>query len=449
MKLDVAFVQRRSGLHAVLGLLVFVTLHWPAFGARQLRTSRSQEPSDVGGQVVLPWTFFDGNASDIAARAKAAEALSAGPGGLAAVPSAVGFSANASGAPAASLESGASASGGGNASAGAVGANSPRLFFLFMAYGSMSHMDLWAAFFRQATSWKWKAFLHCKSHEVCRFHLSMMNPFGLRLVDTAPSSYCQDLVTPMVQLLRAASAESHHKGDKFVFLSDTTLPVKPFGHVYWALTQTRQSDICIEPRSEWLWLSNKRSPGRTAALVKHSQWVVLSQEHAWKMVRNWPHMAGGVGAHWSVPVWPAARGKDYTEKDFGTLPKHSLCTDEWAVFAGLFGVVMTTRTKEYMPGLSSHTLNIQANTPQDGQGVCRTFVTWGESVARESSRTAQKVSHLLSCFPNCLSSHPAHFTRMTYSGLQVLRGTSFLFARKFPSDVVNYDDFTRVILAPS
>jgi hypothetical protein len=361
----------------------------------------------------------------------------------------VGFSANASGAPAADLQSGAGASGGGNASAGTLGARSPHLFFLFMAYGSMSHMDLWSAFFQQAGVVKWSAFLHCKTQDVCRFHLSMMNPFGLRLVDSAPSSYCHDLVSPMVQLLRAASAESQHHGDKFVFLSDTTLPVKPFAFVYDALTQNPYSDICIEPRSEWLWLSNKRSPGRTAALVKHSQWVVLSQEHAHRLVRLWPHMADGVGAHWSVPVWPAARSEDYTEKDFGSLPKHSLCTDEWAVFAALFGVVMTTRTSEDMPGLSSQTLNIQADTPEDGQGLCRTFVTWGESVARESSRVAQKLSHMLSCFPNCHTSHPAHFTRMTDAGLQVLRASSFLFARKFPSEVVNKDDFMRVILAPS
>jgi hypothetical protein len=313
----------------------------------------------------------------------------------------------------------------------------------------MSHMDLWSAFFQQAGVGKWSAFLHCKTQDVCRFHLSMMNPFGLRLVDSAPSSYCHDLVSPMVQLLRAASAESQHHGDKFVFLSDTTLPVKPFAFVYDALTQNPYSDICIEPRSEWLWLSNKRSPGRTAALVKHSQWVVLSQEHAHRLVRLWPHMADGVGAHWSVPVWPAARSEDYTEKDFGSLPKHSLCTDEWAVFAALFGVVMTTRTSEDMPGLSSQTLNIQADTPEDGQGLCRTFVTWGESVARESSRVAQKLSHMLSCFPNCHTSHPAHFTRMTDAGLQVLRASSFLFARKFPSEVVNKDDFMRVILAPS
>jgi len=317
-----------------------------------------------------------------------------------------------------------------------------------MAYSVMGHLDLWSAFFRQARVGSWTAFLHCKSQDVCRFHLSMMNPFGLRLVDSAPSSYCHDLVSPMVQLLRVASAESQHHGDKFVFLSDTTLPVKPFAFVHDALTQNQNSDICIEPRSEWLWLSNKRSPGRTAALVKHSQWVVLSQEHAHKMVRRWPHM-GVQSAHWSVPVWPAARSEDFTANDFGSLPQHSLCTDEWAIFAALFGVVMTTRTSEDMPGLSSHTLNIQANTPEDGQGVCRTFVTWGESVARESSRVAQDLSQVLSCFPNCHSSHPAHFKQMTDASLQVLRASSFLFARKFPSDVVNEDDFMRVILESS
>merc|ERR1719450_1203840 len=107
----------------------------------------------------------------------------------------------------------------------------------------------------------------------------------------------------MVQLLRYATRDSSHAMDKFVFLSDTTLPVKPFSYIYGALTEYDTSDVCIEPRDEWVWLTHKTQPGASATIVKHSQWVVLNKDHAKKLMWNWPHVAGSSYHHWKVPVW--------------------------------------------------------------------------------------------------------------------------------------------------
>merc|ERR1719414_229699 len=175
--------------------------------------------------------------------------------------------------------------------------------------------------------------MHCKEEATCRTHLSMGNPLGIKMVRTVPSVYCKDLVTPMVQLLEAASLESTSPGDKFAFVSETTLPVKPFAAVYAALTADQNSDICIEPRNEWLWLSNTKNRAESATLVKHSQWVVLNKDHARRLIRRWPHINGKSYAHWTVPLWPHSQEWGYSVDDFGKLPRDAaLCTDEWAIF---------------------------------------------------------------------------------------------------------------------
>jgi len=266
-----------------------------------------------------------------------------------------------------------------------------------------------------------------------------------------PSEYCHDLVSPMVQLMQSALQESNSSADKFVFLSETTLPVKPFAEVYSALTSTASSDICISPSEEWVWLHNKRAaPGQLAALVKHDQWVILSRVHAELMVQRWPHIRGGESdANWKVPTWPNSQHPDYGVNDFGQLQGGvNRCTDEWAIFGTLYGVVMSSQAREAIPGLNEQVLMLEKRYAKEGQGVCRTFVSWGTTAGNYDTRpVAQQLKHLLSCYPDCIGTHPAEFKSMTLQGLVVLRNSPFLFARKFPANVVTYDQFVQAILA--
>jgi len=226
--------------------------------------------------------------------------------------------------------------------------------------------------------------------------------------------------------------------------------VKPFVEVYSSLTSTPNSDICISPSEEWLWFENRHAPtGQPAALVKHDQWVVLSKAHAELMVQRWPHVRDQNGGSWNVPVWPNAQHQDYSVNDFGQLPRGlGQCTDEWAIFGTLYGIVMSSQAQEPIPGLNAQALSLEQDQAKEGQGVCRTFATWGKTAGNYDTRpVAQKLKHLLSCYPHCLDSHPAEFKTMTSHGLLVLRNSPFLFARKFPADVVSHDQFVQVILA--
>merc|ERR1719321_806707 len=112
----------------------------------------------------------------------------------------------------------------------------------------------------------------------------------------------------MVQLLKFALRDPPmNKMEKFVFLSDSTLPVKPFGHIYESLSSTSGSDLCVFPSHHWgtakvgfggIPASSMFRTGETAYLVKHHQWLVLNREHAQVMVANWKPV--DKAGHWDV-----------------------------------------------------------------------------------------------------------------------------------------------------
>lgn len=58
--------------------------------------------------------------------------------------------------------------------------------------------------------------------------------------------------------LSNASFAASDPHDKFVFVSDSTVPVKPFSHVHWSLTTEADSHFCVFPREQWA--TAKRSP---------------------------------------------------------------------------------------------------------------------------------------------------------------------------------------------
>merc|ERR1719198_741955 len=88
----------------------------------------------------------------------------------------------------------------------------------------------------------------------------------------------------MAHLAKMATSDFRVKGnDKFIYVSESTLPVKPFNIVYRELTATNSSDVGIS--------SVKAAPGyfhdKEVYLMKHSQWMVLNRRHAHLFGNNW------------------------------------------------------------------------------------------------------------------------------------------------------------------
>lgn len=330
-----------------------------------------------------------------------------------------------------------------------------RIFFLFMTTAGMSHTDYWHSFFAGTDPTSHKVFMHCTDYNVCALQLSMKNPLGVTLVDTVPSEYCRDLVSPMVQLLRVSIGDSDSPKDKFVFVSDTTLPVKPFALVQDALTEHDHSDICVQGTVGW---REYPIPDESfkGLLVKHSQWVVLNQAHARRMIEQWPKVMPTEYGAFQVPVLPlhgnrlssthAVLPLDQFRTNLEALPL--ACTDEWAIFATLFGALPSNREHDVeLPGFGKK-FRVRGEVASIGQGTCRTFAFWqGGGQITTNPDFADLVMHLGGSLKGGESTHPAEFSVLDDKQVGALRDSRFLFARKFRDDGITLDQFERLILS--
>jgi len=161
----------------------------------------------------------------------------------------------------------------------------PRLYFLFMAEGEVPNVAIWKRFFSDAMKGvDYEAYLHCSEPLLCKKANLHREPI-LNMIDTVPSEWCRDLVTPMNALLSAALGnhtdttrvtESANENDKFIFLSASTVPLKPFSFVQHKLTVAdgHKSNFCVQEWPKWAFYSADR------VVPKSSQWMVLSRTHA-------------------------------------------------------------------------------------------------------------------------------------------------------------------------
>jgi len=314
--------------------------------------------------------------------------------------------------------------------------------FLFLVNDGLPHADVWNSFFAEAPPHQVKSFVHCRDRQGCRSSGLLTKIPQMQLVETVPTYYCHDLVTAMVELLRSSLKTTTSKRAKFVFISDSTLPLKPFPEVYSGLDETDDSDICVLPSHHWGTMDMHSSArAQTSYLVKHSQWVVLNKEHATKMVREWkPVDAGG---HWEVPI--AKREENHlvpSTTDVATFVRKSYantCTDEWAFFATIFGAIPDIdeskgETSVAVPGWAGHNLMMRGAAINKVQGQCRTFAywdDWGQDFNDLAKLLASDYPHTeLSCYPNC-GLHPMTMNKISDPALLAMRKSPFMFGRKF------------------
>jgi len=152
--------------------------------------------------------------------------------------------------------------------------------FLFLTRtGAVSFPEAWSAFFASADASSFSVVVHRSDNsteespaafafrEACRGRLT--------LAPHAEGGWGR-LIRPSQSLAQAA-LEADAAAEAFVFLSDTTLPVKSFAAVRAALAERRgRSSLCFNPQAQW-----QRSQADPASVFpKASQWWTLSRPHA-------------------------------------------------------------------------------------------------------------------------------------------------------------------------
>jgi len=333
----------------------------------------------------------------------------------------------------------------------------PRLHLLFMTRQSLPHQQLWKQWMQDAPSGAVTALVLCKKD--CAVDSSIF-----KQIPTVKTEYCSDLVTGMNALLVAGvKARGGHHNDKFVFVSDTTIPVKPFGDIFGQLTSTATSDICIPPRHTW---NSYQQPMKRKVFlnVKHHQWIVLSRKHAELAIKRFakvgPHPPGLHLKHGqrspTLRKWTLDKGH----------PRSRLrgCVDEFWYMQQLYGTfIYNAGFTEVVPiqGLTNAE-RLYLNSEHD-QGKCDTFVhAAGWDHGLNSNFTSLR--KLLAETKNFKvvekgngAYHPDDIEQMSADSLEVLRASPFLFARKIPGNLKFSSDtgeslamaFQRVILRQS
>mmetsp|Transcript_1396 Transcript_1396/g.3095 ORF Transcript_1396/g.3095 Transcript_1396/m.3095 type:complete len:386 (+) Transcript_1396:108-1265(+) len=309
----------------------------------------------------------------------------------------------------------------------------PRVYFLFLAVDKVSNLEVWQAFFAQAPADRYRALVHCKLPE-CTASLAGSQ---LVAVPTVPSYYCTDLVSPMNQLLAVALSADvglANPADTFAFISDSTLPAKPFSHIYATLTAREGSDFCIFPSNEWADVTSAGGLGGGGLEMapKHHQWVTLKRAHAEKASSLW---ASGTlhdfmtRFQMNTQAYLASNNTFADSRNFG-------CLDEFWHMAVLYGTMSQVDARQdkamQLPLFTGGPLHISANA--GWQGECDTFVIWSRYLhtpgrnpfgSLYSSLDSASVPH------GGNSARPGWWDTISTTGLGAIRSSSFLFVRKF------------------
>mmetsp|Transcript_102899 Transcript_102899/g.286572 ORF Transcript_102899/g.286572 Transcript_102899/m.286572 type:complete len:490 (-) Transcript_102899:190-1659(-) len=302
----------------------------------------------------------------------------------------------------------------------------PQLFFLFLVYIKINNEAVWDRFFSSAVRGiDYQALVHCKSEASCKTNIKSLHRF--EIISPVETQYCFNLVSGMNALLKAAllRAGMGNGLDKFIFVSDSTLPVKPFRFVYDQLTADTASDFCIFPRNEWAavsetFLNNPMHSPQTRVAVKHHQWIVLSRNHAEESVRH-------EGEHQNLM-------KDF-QLNMGF--QNTGCLDEFWHFLVLFSSLnLTGRPMSiHLQGFHGGPLS---TSDTEVQGHCDTFVHWVPRASGVSNNATRLASSLLSDpgtdMVPASETRPASLGRLSRTALEKLRKSPFLFARKIEDE---------------
>lgn len=305
------------------------------------------------------------------------------------------------------------------------------LHFLFLLRNQLPHPLVWTRFFEEAPAGSWKVWAHCSLG--CKQQELEKSVPDIRVVPTVPSSYCTDLVSPMAQLTMYALKERAPHGvlEKFIFLSDSTLPMKPFFIVHRALTVNVKSEFSIPNSQFW---ATAKIDGKFLALVRSSQWSVLNRDHAerfvagWVPVRNQDPSAGKVAindAGWTIHQsdFPEkGQSRNISRRDFSP----AYCADSEAVFATVFGAFRCDEwppKKMYFQGLGNVDFRARHH-----QGRLRTFFAFE---AADSPLFMKLLSDTGTKISPGRGSHPATFIKVSEKGMSWLRRSPYLFGRKF------------------
>jgi len=349
--------------------------------------------------------------------------------------------------------------------ASSEGTDIPQIFFLFMIKDHVPLIDYWVDFFATAgDSRKYKILVHC-TEQRC------VVPTGWRQVATVPSEWCKNLIGPMSRILSESMSISFSQNDHFVYISDSTLPVKSFDKIYNDLILKKKSNFCIirpnawaksrikksmsyekagikkyvASQNTWLDFEDVDNPSQYVA-VKHSQWISITKAHAVRLYTGWKLYRELI------------ESKNNSIKDIKDRPLWhpipKLCLDEYWTFMMIFGLVPIQNARMQIPDLGGrNVIDIQESMWKDlGEGGindvgveeqetgtfgrCITFVMWERPIHPDAVTLASYSQTKFGKTPTHYG-YPLQLNGISPSALTWLESSDYLFIRKVNSELTS------------
>lgn len=309
--------------------------------------------------------------------------------------------------------------------------------FLFSVFENINFKQVWRVFLAGAPAGSWRAWVHCVNEAGCRNNAIWEALPGMMQVETVPSQRCTDLISPQWSLVNSAVGASTSEQDKFVFVSESCLPVKPFTYVYRTLLANDESHLCLmTPRRQW---QMTRVNGVSFYLVKHSQWGILNRRDAQRFAEMWTRLDDQ--GRWQI-VMP---GRQFAGVRFllDRKDRHNWrCADEFGLFATIFGLFVPG---EFSPEKCPLNSTMRCRTKEElfGQARCPTMFFFYKTERNAVLKKLLKSEN--SNYTWRGAGHPMEIKRLSMRAISILRESDFLFARKFRANVQLPSDFTKVM----
>eukprot|EP00928_Gymnodinium_smaydae_P047134 TRINITY_DN31440_c0_g1_i2.p1 TRINITY_DN31440_c0_g1~~TRINITY_DN31440_c0_g1_i2.p1 ORF type:complete len:443 (-),score=44.90 TRINITY_DN31440_c0_g1_i2:128-1456(-) len=336
----------------------------------------------------------------------------------------------------------------------------PKVAFLFLAQKNNTWTHIWDSFFSGAAPGSYSIYVHDNKQEEDPTPVPLAR-WGAVRVHRVQQEWCA-LFGVSVALLHEALQDPTNQ--QFVFVSDSTIPLKNFNYVYSQLVvKTPQtSKVCFAELAETVTVSAQQiSPlyshcafksylhQANARTPKHHQWIVLARRHAKIIINRALAAIDLYESSWRLTAPDLVHSGDS-------------CSDEGAPVAALLYDLA-------VDGLS--TGNTWADLARLGvEQQCLTFVNWRNCLAGTKYDSESMISDMwaLSSYLTetvsliykgvafdfaqsdlrvALNGFPRLFSSVDVTYLENLVQDGFMFARKFSDDpVVTTNDKTLSLL---
>lgn len=182
-----------------------------------------------------------------------------------------------------------------------LASGTPKVAFLFLTMKDFPWEELWEKFFHDAPKSQYSIYFHralLKDEEQRKTHKLPLAKYGPIDVPWVRTAWCALFGVEVASLFAAMEDPLNVQ---FVFVSDSSVPLKPFSYVYNELARNspQTSKICLASRaasphakSEFTTQESTRScffrdflRDINPRTMKHHQWAVFNRPHAWKIVK--------------------------------------------------------------------------------------------------------------------------------------------------------------------